>query len=243
VRIVGDIADVDVGADGVVRRPEIGDDDVARDEEVTELVAAPHGSRGPEHPQGTVQDVGADSGPTGIGVACEVRCPRPGIAILLATGISMPETAGGPITFSRLIARSPRQSRRTMIPARDHALSERPSWFHRGAVHVSSPSSSEPTTRSGHASSGRSTWTPRKPSPIPSPAWASWPPPSVILDFTGVTSAGTSLSHFLIRLRRTVPDAPILMRHASPGTPLVMTFTGTDRLVVQDEEELPWNAG
>ena len=67
-------------------------------------------------------------------------------------------------------------------------------------------------------------------------------PPSVVLDFTGVTFAGASLSHFLIRLRRTVPDAPILMQHASPGTRLVMMVTGTDRLVVQDEE-LPWNAG
>lgn len=66
-------------------------------------------------------------------------------------------------------------------------------------------------------------------------------PPAVILEFAGVTFAGATLSHFLIRLHRSVPAASVLMHHASPGTRLVMLATGTDHLVVHGEEPIPWN--
>ncbi|MCM4081011.1 STAS domain-containing protein [Paractinoplanes hotanensis] len=67
-------------------------------------------------------------------------------------------------------------------------------------------------------------------------------PGAVILDFAGVTFAGAALCHFLEQIHRNLPGAPILMQHASPQTRLVMIATGTDSLVVHDEEQLPWSA-
>lgn len=57
-------------------------------------------------------------------------------------------------------------------------------------------------------------------------------PRAVILDFAGVSFAGAVLCHFLVRVRRTVPAAPIRMQHASPLVRYVLTVTGTDGLVV-----------
>ena len=67
-------------------------------------------------------------------------------------------------------------------------------------------------------------------------------PDAVILEFAGVTFAGATLSHFLIRLHTAVPDAPVRMRHASPCTRLVMMATGTAHLVVDGGEDTSGNA-
>jgi anti-anti-sigma factor len=68
-------------------------------------------------------------------------------------------------------------------------------------------------------------------------------PRTVVLDLAGVTFAGATLCHFLVRTRTTVPGASILIRNASPQVQFVMTVTGTDGVVVHDVERLPRSTG
>ncbi|WP_199517210.1 STAS domain-containing protein [Nucisporomicrobium flavum] len=68
-------------------------------------------------------------------------------------------------------------------------------------------------------------------------------PRAVVLDLAGVTFAGATLCHFLVRTRTTVPGAAILIRNASPQVQFVMTATGIDGLVVDGAKRLPRSAG
>jgi anti-anti-sigma regulatory factor len=64
-------------------------------------------------------------------------------------------------------------------------------------------------------------------------------PRRVVLDFAGVTFAGSALCHLLVRLHLIAPGASVLMQHTSPQARYVMAVTGTDDLVVHGDEPLP----